>query len=300
MGFCQVNKSNAYFKRFQVKFARRRCGKTDYRARQRLILQDKNKYNSPKYRFCVRVSNKTVTCQVIYATLQGDKVMCAAYSSELPRYGLKVGLKNYAACYATGLLLARRLLNKLGMEEKYEGVEEPDGEEFHVEDADDAPRAFRCNLDVGLVNCTTGQKAFGAMKGAVDGGLAIPHNCKRFPGYDKDEKAFDAEVLGKYIHGGHVAEYMEGLEEEDNEKYQAHFAKYIEQDIDADSMEDLYKEVHKKIRESPQHVATKKKIPKKKDEFKHRAKRSYAQRKDRVRQIVEHRNAKAADGNDSD
>jgi len=35
--------------------------------------------------------------------------MCAAHSHELPKYGLKVGLTNYAAAYCTGLLLARRV-----------------------------------------------------------------------------------------------------------------------------------------------------------------------------------------------
>ena len=35
--------------------------------------------------------------------------MTAAYSHELPRYGVKVGLTNYAAAYCTGLLLARRV-----------------------------------------------------------------------------------------------------------------------------------------------------------------------------------------------
>lgn len=34
----------------------------------------------------------------------------------------QVGLKNYAAAYCTGLLIARRLLNKLGLDEAYEGV----------------------------------------------------------------------------------------------------------------------------------------------------------------------------------
>ena len=34
----------------QVKFRRRREGKTDYFARKRLVIQDKNKYNTPKYR----------------------------------------------------------------------------------------------------------------------------------------------------------------------------------------------------------------------------------------------------------
>lgn len=47
--FVKAQKSRAYFKRYQVKFKRRREGKTDYRARNRLINQDKNKYNTPKH-----------------------------------------------------------------------------------------------------------------------------------------------------------------------------------------------------------------------------------------------------------
>ncbi|GFP82601.1 60S ribosomal protein l5, partial [Phtheirospermum japonicum] len=50
----QSPKIKCLLKRFQVKFKRRRAGKTDYRARIRLINQDKNKYNTPKYRFVVR------------------------------------------------------------------------------------------------------------------------------------------------------------------------------------------------------------------------------------------------------
>ena len=57
----------------------------------------------------VRVSNKDITCQIAYAHLKGDQVVCAAYASELPKYGIKVGLTNYAAAYCTGLLLARRV-----------------------------------------------------------------------------------------------------------------------------------------------------------------------------------------------
>lgn len=83
-------------------------------------------------------------------------VLAAAYSHELPRYGLEVGLTNYAAgisvigfpellsffllfsvgylfsvmqnellvmlpAYCTGLLLARRVLKMLEMDEEYEG-----------------------------------------------------------------------------------------------------------------------------------------------------------------------------------
>ena len=111
-----------------MKFRRRREGKTDYRQRHKLITQAKNKYNSPKYRLAVRFSNKFVLCQVIYAEIEGDKVMCSASSKELTKYGLTVGLKNYSAAYCTGLLLARRLLKQVGLAEAYEGNDEPDGE----------------------------------------------------------------------------------------------------------------------------------------------------------------------------
>ena len=83
-------------------------GKTDYFARKRLCVQDKNKYNTPKYRLVVRITNKDIIAQVAYARLRGDVIVSAAYSHELPRYGVPVGLTNYAAHYCTGLLLARR------------------------------------------------------------------------------------------------------------------------------------------------------------------------------------------------
>ena len=57
----------------------------------------------------VRFSNKDITCQIAYARLEGDRVVASAYSHELPKYGVKVGLTNYAAAYCTGLLLARRV-----------------------------------------------------------------------------------------------------------------------------------------------------------------------------------------------
>ncbi len=64
-GLVKVVKNKAYFKRFQVKFRRRREGKTDYFARKRLVWQDKNKYNTPKYRLVVRFTNKDIVCQVL-------------------------------------------------------------------------------------------------------------------------------------------------------------------------------------------------------------------------------------------
>jgi len=267
MGFVKDVKPPAYHKRFQVKFARRRSGHTDYRARKRLVAQDKNKYNSPKYRFVVRFSNKDITCQVIYATLAGDVCICAAYAHELPRYGLKFGLTNYAAAYCVGLLCARRLLTKVGLADEYEGQDEIDGEDYHVEAGEDA-RPFKCYLDVGIKRTSTGAKVFAAMKGACDGGLNIPHNEKRYVGYDKDSKELDTEMFQKYLTGGHVAEYMQEMRDEEPEKYEAHFAKYLAEDQDPDELEELYPTVHEAIREDPSFEKKERETPSEKKRWK--------------------------------
>merc|ERR1711868_268801 len=93
----------------------------------------------------------------------GDIVICAAYSHELPRYGVKVGLTNYAAAYCTGLLLARRVLQKFKLDSIYVGNDNIDGSMFCVKDQDDGPGAFRACLDVGLARTSTGAKVFAAL-----------------------------------------------------------------------------------------------------------------------------------------
>ncbi|ODO07455.1 50S small subunit ribosomal protein L5e [Cryptococcus wingfieldii CBS 7118] len=259
MPFVKVQKNSAYFSRFQVKPRRRREGKTDYQARRALVSQAKNKYASPKYRLVVRITNKQVICQIVYAKLQGDVVFAHATSKELPRYGIKHGLTNWTACYATGLLVARRALTKLGLAEKYEGVTEPTGElELTEALGDDEPRPFKVFLDVGLRRTSTGARVFGAMKGASDGGIFIPHNEKRFPGFDPEAKEIDAEVLQKYITGGHVAEYMESLEEEDDERFKKQFSTYLADGIGSDDIEEIYSAAYEAIRENPEFKPTEK------------------------------------------
>lgn len=77
------------------------------------------------------------------------------------------------------------------------------------------------------------------MKGAVDGGLNIPHSTKRFPGYDSETKTFNAEVHRNHIMGKHVADYMTQLEEEDPVAFKKQFGKYIELGIVADQVGDF-------------------------------------------------------------
>ncbi|EEF37483.1 60S ribosomal protein L5 [Ricinus communis] len=297
MAFVKAQKTKAYFKRYQVKFKRRRAGKTDYRARIRLINQDKNKYNTPKYRFVVRFTNKDIVAQIVSASIAGDIVLAAAYAHELPHYGLDVGLTNYAAAYCTGLLLARRTLKMLEMDEEYQGNVEATGEDFSVEPAD-TRRPFRALLDVGLIRTTTGNRVFGALKGALDGGLDIPHSEKRFAGFSKDGKQLDSEVHRKYIYGGHVAAYMNTLMEDEPEKYQSHFSKYIKSGVEADDIEALYKKVHAAIRADPSPKKSEKQPPKEHKRY-NLKKLTYEERKAKLIERLQALNS-AADADEDD
>ncbi|RDW82926.1 translational machinery component [Coleophoma crateriformis] len=251
LAFHQAGKEH----RYQTKYARRRAGKTDYYARKRLITQAKNKYNAPKYRLVIRFTNRDIVAQIVTSEITGDKVFCSAYAHELKAYGIEHGLTNWSSAYCVGLLIARRVLKKLGLDEDFTGVEEADGEFTLTEAAEgddgEARRPFKAFLDVGLARTSTGARVFGAMKGASDGGILIPHSENRFPGYDIESKELDAETLRKYIFAGHIAEYMETLADDDEERYKSQFQGYIDDEIEADGLEELYQEAHKQIREDP-------------------------------------------------
>jgi len=283
MSFIKNIKTSPYYSRYQVKYRRRREGKTDYYARRRLIQQDKNKYNAKKYRFVVRRTNRRIITQIIYATIKGDMILCQADSFELKRYGLGAGYTNYSSAYATGLLCARRLLAHLGMADMYKGVEAADGEFFDVNEKgiNEDRRPFKAYLDVGLVRTTTGNRVFGAMKGAVDGGIHIPHNTKRFPGYHlekaqvttgkrgkvvekgKAQGSYNAKEHRDHIFGLHVQGYMDKLKKENPAKFSKQFSVWTKalSDAKVNNLEALYKKIHQEIRKSPARVKADKKNP---------------------------------------
>jgi len=299
MPYIKIVKTKAYFKRFQVKFKRRQQGKTDYYARKRLVVQDKNKYNTPKYRFVVRFTNADIICQVIAAKIVGDFVLTAAYAHELPNYGLKTGLTNYAAAYCVGLLTARRLLKKLGLDGKFKGKKEANGKFYLIRKLSykhkrvlrrkhkkirDRAHPFVALLDVGLRRTSTGAKIFAALKGAVDGGLSIPHNPKRFVGFNKETQKLDAEALRKRIFGGHVADWMKKLKEDDEKKYARQFSHYIREGITFDKVESVYANTHKQIRANPERKKSDKVKSTTKPKNYSRRRLTASQRKDRIRQ----------------
>ena len=82
-------------------------------------------------------------------------------------------------------------------------------------------RPFKACLDVGLARTTTGRKVFACLKGAVDGGIHIPHSTKRFPGTTKDGdvEKYDAKVHRDRIFGVHIDKYMKIVKKESEDSY---------------------------------------------------------------------------------
>lgn len=140
-------------------------------------------------------------------------------------------------------------------------------------------------MDVGLIRTTTGNRIFGALKGAVDGGVYVPHNNKRFPGYHyikaaavtgkkgkvvekgKAQGEYNAKEHRDHIFGQHIQAYMDILKKEKKEKYEKIFKNWDKclQKNKVSNLEALYKKLHSDIRKNPKKVKTeRKKAPVKK------------------------------------
>ncbi len=133
--------------RFAVKFRRRREGKTDYRKRLALL-------KSHKTRLVVRRTTSRTIVQFIDVSEAGDVVRAAATSMELKKFGWASAHANTPSSYLAGLLAARRAV-KAGVGEAV--------------------------LDVGLSKPVKGGGVFAALKGAVDGGVKVPHAAEILP-----------------------------------------------------------------------------------------------------------------------
>jgi large subunit ribosomal protein L18 len=137
--------------RHRVPFRRRREGKTDYRARLKLI-------RSGKPRLVVRRSNKHTVVQLVGYDEKGDRILASSTTGQLKESGWTGSTCNTPAAYLAGLLAGRR--------------------------------AFRASvteavLDLGLIRPSKGSKVFAALKGVLDAGVQVPHSDEVLPTDDR-------------------------------------------------------------------------------------------------------------------
>jgi large subunit ribosomal protein L18 len=146
--------------RYSVPYRRRREGKTDYRRRLRLLHMEMP-------RLVVRRTTRKTIVQVAEYHPEGDRMLAQATSAELAKLGWTASVATVPAAYLTGLLAARRALAA--------GIES-------------------AVLDAGLGQPTTGGKVYSALRGAVDGGLEIPHG--------EDVAPSDERIRGTHLAKG--------------------------------------------------------------------------------------------------
>ena len=110
------------------------------------------------------MSNRYIRLQLITAEKEGDRTHVAAISSELLGYGYSGGLANAPAAYLTGLLFGRRAVDA-GYDEMI--------------------------LDKGLQRQVAAGTIYAALRGALECGVAIPHDAGVLPD--------DARTFGQII-----------------------------------------------------------------------------------------------------
>ncbi len=179
---------------------RRREGKTDYRQRLKML-------KSAKPRLIVRKSNKGFLCQVIEYQTTGDKVLVSSSSRELPKLGWNFSGGNIPAAYLTGLLCGKKAAEN--------------GVEYAI-------------LDSGLYTSVKGSRLYAALKGAVDGGLEVPHSKEVLPPQER-------------VSGKHIADYAAKLKKENPSSYKKLFSAYLKGNSHPETLPSLFEAVKSKI-----------------------------------------------------
>jgi len=186
---------------YNVPYRRRREGKTNYLRRKNLIL-------SGLPRLVTRKTNKHIIAQIIEASVEGDKVIASAHSSELrKKYGWLGSLKSLPAAYMTGLLCGYRALEK--------GIK-------------------KAILDIGLQAPSKGACVFAVLKGCLDAGLEIPHSEEILPDEDR-------------IKGQHISDYAEMLSSTP-EIYARRFSAYLSRGLSPEKIVEHFSTIVEKIK----------------------------------------------------
>jgi len=185
---------------YNVPYRRRREGKTDYHRRKKLLI-------SGLPRLVARKTNKHIIAQIVEASIEGDRVLASAHSSELrKKFGWLGSLKNLPAAYLTGLLCGYRALKK---------------------------NIKKAILDIGLQTPSKGARVFAVMKGCIDAGIEIPHGEEILPSEER-------------IKGQHISDYASMLSSTP-EVYSKRFSEYLSRGLRPENIVEHFSAVKKKI-----------------------------------------------------
>jgi len=185
---------------YNVPYRRRREGKTDYHRRKKLLI-------SGLPRLVARKTNKHIIAQIVEASIEGDRVLASAHSSELrKKFGWLGSLKNLPAAYLTGLLCGYRALKR---------------------------NVKKAILDIGLQTPSKGARVFAVMKGCIDAGIEIPHGEEILPSEER-------------IEGRHISDYASMLSSTP-EVYSKRFSEYISRGLRPENIVEHFSAVKKKI-----------------------------------------------------
>lgn len=185
--------------RYVVPFKRRKIGRTRYKKRFALL-------RSSKPRLVVRKKNRDLIVQVVDFGYEGDRVFVTVNGKVIAKQFNWPSRRNMPTAYLIGLYAAKLARQK--------GVTEA------------VP-------DIGLHSPTKGGIVFGAVKGAMDGGLKINMNM---------------EINSGRMSGKHVADYAKILKEKNEEEYRKRFSSYLKQEVNPEKIPELFEQVVKKIR----------------------------------------------------
>ncbi len=178
---------------------RRREQRTDYRRRLALV-------RSGKVRLVVRRGTHGVTAQLVQHVSTGDKTLVSIGPKQLAGAGYKGHTGNLPAAYLLGLLVAT--------EAKKHTVSE-------------------AVLDIGLHTSSKGSVLYGVLKGAIDGGLQIPHGAEILP---------DAARTS----GEHIAQYAKKIKP-DAKKYEKQFSAYLREGVLPENLPEHVSQVAAKL-----------------------------------------------------
>ena len=183
----------------KLQFRRRHEQRTDYKKRLRLLL-------SGKTRLVVRKTLKNYLVQFVDYESKGDKILVAANSIELKKFGWKLSTGNTSAAYLTGFLCGMKAKDKVK-----EAI-----------------------LDIGLRTSTKGGSIYAVLKGAVDAGVAIPHDASMLPSVDR-------------IAGKHIMSYTEALKKSDQAEFKKRFSSFEKTGLKPEELQTHFEQAKKAI-----------------------------------------------------